>query len=323
MRKLLQFLLRKPITWLVNHFTGAPQKNNIFKALKKLYLPSAPATATLRLPFTTNEKFIIFSDHHKGAKNGADDFWNNEPIYVKALNHYNQNNYQLILLGDVEELWENKIDEVLLYNQTSINHEQQFAQRSALHKVFGNHDIFWKLQSNQTKHLANFTGATMPVFEAIILQHPLLNLFCTHGHQGDTLSDNNPTSAWFVANIWAPLQRYLKLNPNQLSKDDLLKNKHNKIMHQWAASQKNTVLITGHTHKPVFASGVFSNHPNNQIGINNITKPVYFNTGCCCFNDGDITGIEITFTEIALVKWHAASGQKIVLETTELKNLVH
>ena len=33
------------------------------------------------------------------------------------------------------------------------------------------------------------------------------------------------------------------------------------------------------------------------------TTPSYFNTGCCRFSDGDITGIEITGQTISLVKW--------------------
>jgi hypothetical protein len=33
-------------------------------------------------------------------------------------------------------------------------------------------------------------------------------------------------------------------------------------------------------------------------------KPSYFNTGCCCFNDGDITGIEISDGHIRLIKWY-------------------
>jgi hypothetical protein len=31
--------------------------------------------------------------------------------------------------------------------------------------------------------------------------------------------------------------------------------------------------------------------------------PCYFNTGCCAFEDGDITGIEIADGEIRLVRW--------------------
>lgn len=31
--------------------------------------------------------------------------------------------------------------------------------------------------------------------------------------------------------------------------------------------------------------------------------PSYFNTGCCRFEDGDITGIELAEGEIRLIKW--------------------
>jgi len=35
-------------------------------------------------------------------------------------------------------------------------------------------------------------------------------------------------------------------------------------------------------------------------------KQCYFNTGCCIFGDGDVTGIEISEGEIKLVKWSNA-----------------
>src|SRR5204863_6996526 len=31
--------------------------------------------------------------------------------------------------------------------------------------------------------------------------------------------------------------------------------------------------------------------------------PSYFNSGCCCFSDGDITGIEIADAKIRLIRW--------------------
>ena len=45
-------------------------------------------------------------------------------------------------------------------------------------------------------------------------------------------------------------------------------------------------------------------------------KPSYFNTGCCCYNDGNITGIEIANNKIQLVKWemHENNAHRIVAE---------
>ena len=31
--------------------------------------------------------------------------------------------------------------------------------------------------------------------------------------------------------------------------------------------------------------------------------PSYFNSGCCCYSDGVITGLEIADGEIRLIKW--------------------
>jgi hypothetical protein len=38
-------------------------------------------------------------------------------------------------------------------------------------------------------------------------------------------------------------------------------------------------------------------------------KPTYFNSGCCCFDDGTITGIEISGGYIRLIKWSLINGR--------------
>ena len=57
---------------------------------------------------------VIFSDHHKGLRDAADDFRNNESTYKKALESYLSDSYRLFLLGDVEELWEIRRPEGIL-----------------------------------------------------------------------------------------------------------------------------------------------------------------------------------------------------------------
>jgi UDP-2,3-diacylglucosamine pyrophosphatase LpxH len=54
-----------------------------------------------------------------------------------------------------------------------------------------------------------------------------------------------------------------------------------------------------------------------------VTRPSYFNTGCCCFLDGEITGIEIAAGEIRLIRWSADETQPIleVLEKATLKSV--
>lgn len=49
---------------------------------------------------------IVFSDHHRGVGDGADDFRHCEHAYASALGFYFESGYRLFMLGDAEELWE-------------------------------------------------------------------------------------------------------------------------------------------------------------------------------------------------------------------------
>ena len=94
MRKLLQKILLKPVLWATAKFSSKPDREKIFRALDKLYrnILSDPGKKGLVIPFEGNSsKFIIFSDQHKGARNGADDFTLSEPNYLAALDYYNKN----------------------------------------------------------------------------------------------------------------------------------------------------------------------------------------------------------------------------------------
>ena len=46
--------------------------------------------------------------------------------------------------------------------------------------------------------------------------------------------------------------------------------------------------------------------------------PSYFNSGCCCFDDGDITGIEVADGCIRLIRW---KDKRDVLEEIRLSDL--
>jgi predicted phosphodiesterase len=330
MRKLLQYLFKKPLTWVANNLSAKPEREAVFASLNNLYSSSKKNNKRVcPIYFNANaDKFIIFSDQHKGNGDAADDFSNNQNNYIAALTYYHQQNFTFINLGDSEELWKYKTEEVLPQNERNFASEAKF-QPDRYYKTFGNHDILWKSRMDVEGLLKKYFTMPLPVYEGIVLKANInqqtLTIFCTHGHQGDKLSDNNAFSTWIVAHIWAPIQRYLRINTNTPSKDDTLRNKHNKLMYEWSSQRQNTLLVTGHTHKPVFASGRYSGHPNNNINTNDDKiKPTYFNTGCCCFADGDITGIEIAEGEIRLVKWHFNNNkcQRKLLEAISLHQLL-
>jgi predicted phosphodiesterase len=361
MRKLLQRLLRKPVLWLTYKFSSSPDKERIFKALSELLrcILDSEKKKGLVIPFDiATGKIIIFSDQHKGTRNGADDFLMCEQNYLEALEYYYQNGFHFIDLGDCEELWENMVISVKKEQKPAFEKEKKFIPNNALIKIFGNHDLYWKNDPFAPLMLKEIYGTQLPIYEGVVLQTEIkgkqLNIFCTHGHQGDAVSDGNWFSKFFVSKVWGPLQSYLKINPNTPAYDDHLKTVHNQIMYEWSAQQKDLLLITGHTHQPAFESLTHIERLYRQLlfarqvkdeGIieslqkeiafrkfeyTNVSedylklKPTYFNSGCCCFSDGDITGIEIAEGNLRLIKWSAKKNipERIILEETPLEELL-
>ena len=360
MRKILQKLLSGFVIRMANKYSSRPQKKRVHDALSKLFseIQKKPGRRGLTLNFTEKDSFIIFSDQHKGAGNFADDFGYAAANYQAALNYYNQQQFTFISLGDSEELWENTLDAVKKHNKSSFTIETEFLKRKAFVKIFGNHDLFWGNDPLAAYQIEKIYGEQLKVFEGIILTTTItdqpLSIFLTHGHQGDVASDGNWFSKWFVSRVWAPLQAYLRINPNTPAFSNQLKTVHNQLMYEWAAVQQS-VLITGHTHQPVFNSLTHleriyikldaARKANDAIEEEKLlaqlkkekimgaeipafsaSKPNYFNAGCCCFSDGDITGLEITEGKIRLIKWgyrDDKSSEKIVLEETDLTNLQH
>ena len=343
---------------MANKYASRPDKMRIHEALSSLFekITATPGKRGLVLDFDIEDRFIIFSDQHKGAKDEADDFADNEKNYLAALTYYNQQNYQLVCLGDSEELWENTLESVKKHNSANFELEKAFLKRNAFIKIFGNHDLFWDNDPLASYQLEKIYGEKVKIHEGLVLQTVVedkpLQIFLTHGHQGDLQSDGNWFSKWFVSQIWAPFQAYLQINPNTPAFNNQLKSLHNKLMYDWAALQE-AVLITGHTHQPVFNSlthlerilikldrALKENDKAEQqklrdqmlkeqieygAEIPNFTalQPNYFNSGCCCFSDGDITGLEIGDGKICLIKWHYVDGipTRSVLEEVGLTAL--
>jgi len=270
MKKFLQKLLKPLLTRLASN-ASAPVKKEVHQSLSRLLrnLKESPGKKgiILNVDFTI-DKFIIFSDHHKGNKDHGDDFANNEPNYLAALDHYLQNKFTYINLGDSEELWKYTPEQVISKNITSLRSEAKFQEQGKYHKTFGNHDITWKNKLDVDIWFKDIFTLPLPVWEGILLKTKIndrpLSIYLTHGHQGDKLSDNNTLSTWLVAHVWRPVQRYLEINVNTPAKDYRLRDRHNIVMHDWSSHRENLLLITGHTHKPVFASGKYSDHENNK-----------------------------------------------------------
>ncbi|KQS32415.1 metallophosphoesterase [Pedobacter sp. Leaf194] len=360
MRKLLQKLLTGWIVRMSNRFGSRPDNQRIQEALSKLYenIYSNPGKRGEIFEVKAGDRFIILSDQHKGARDFADDFALAEKNYLGALQFYESEKFHYINLGDSEELWENLMETIIRHNKQTFEAEKLFINRNAFTKIFGNHDLYWDNDPLSQLNLKRIYGEVIRIYEGAILRFDfdgtVLDVFLTHGHQGDLQSDGNWFSKWFVSTIWAPLQSYLRINLNTPAYNNQLKTVHNTLMYNWVQAQKNIALITGHTHQPVFASLTHlerlyvkltkATAAHDAIAVEAVNKELtgleakgedstisnkyrsgYFNSGCCCFNDGDITGIEIESGQIRLIKWsYQKSGhpQRYVLEEMSLKNLL-
>lgn len=360
-RQFFQKILTNPVIRLADKFSSRPDRTIIFQALSNLleniYAKKGDKGLVIEQDIY-KDKFLILSDLHKGAKNGADDFMDCESTYISALTYYDALQFHYICLGDSEELWENNLFAVKAANKLSLEKEKFFIQRNAFTKVFGNHDLFWDQDPFAGIQLKTMYGASVKIYEGVILKTIVagkqLDILLTHGHQGDKQSDGNWFSKFFVSRVWGPLQSFLRINPNTPAYNTQLKSLHNSLMYEWSSQQKNLVLITGHTHQPVFESLTLLENlvkrwdlakiRNDEVGIKSYEAEIktrqmelpvspnlydkvlstYFNSGCCCFSDGDITGIEIEGGYIRLVRWkmNVEICTRSVLEEKKLEALL-
>ena len=295
-------------------------------------------------------RMIIFSDLHKGQRDPADDFQQCEKAYLAALDHYWQQGYELVLLGDVEELWECWPEPVIKAYRAVLESEKRFADAPApsrYKRFVGNHDDQWYDAGQVEKHLGPYLGGHKIIEGLRLLVHdqgrPLGELFLVHGHQGTPDSER---FAWFsrrvVRYVWRPIQRAFNIKSSTPSNNFETRQKHELAMVSYASSQPGQVLIAGHTHHPVWeglgfeqameamqARGIrpqvsdawMQEQVAEAVALPS-TKPSYFNTGCCSFSDRSITGIEIAGWEIRLVRWEVfAQPVRTMLFSSSLRDV--
>ena len=101
---------------------------------------------------TPGTRYVIFSDHHKGAGDDADDFRQCEATYLEALDYYLEAGYTLILLGDGEELWEQDAPIVFKTYPDVFESEARFHPERHM-RVIGNHDNPWEIPEMVERYL--------------------------------------------------------------------------------------------------------------------------------------------------------------------------
>jgi hypothetical protein len=317
-------------------------------------LDRALAQARLEEPVTldlTRDRCIIFSDQHRGARNRADDFRWAERAYNAALAKYFAMGHRLVMLGDVEELWQERAGVVIDAYRHTMELEARFHQAGRYLRLWGNHDDAWSSRALVHLYLDPvYGGPRLRVWEQLLVrvvegERELGTLFLVHGHQGTGTSDRWSRLARIpVRYVWRNVQRATGYGWSTPATDWLLRARHNVALYSWAVRQPGLVLIAGHTHRPVFKSKAHADQVQEELeaaerrlaaapddprlresvgdlaaelewvrsqgsqrsgpeGVTEMEVPCYFNTGCCSFRNGHITGIEIADGEIRLVRW--------------------
>ena len=233
-----------------------------------------------RIPYGPEDKFVIFSDQHRGDNSWADDFAHNQSLYFFALQHYYEQGYTLIELGDCDELWENSDFACIRQAHSHVFWQlQRFALAGRLYLVYGNHDI---------------SKASQPGYHEALRLHYRGNewgdIMLVHGHQADRLNRYLwPIGRLLVRFLWRPAQVLGINDPTSPATNPARRSAVEDKLRAWT-TETGHWLIAGHTHKPRF------------------TTP-YLNTGSCV-HPRCITGIEIAGSYIILIKWWVAPDKQ-------------
>ena len=301
----------------------------------------------------------MFSDLHRGIGDRADDFRDCRKIYHAALGYYDSLKYRLFLLGDIEELWERLLLRVVNHYETTLELERSFFEKDRGVRFLGNHDETLEWPWNR-KRIDQFTCGA-PLHDAMVIRvledgeaaRPLGEILFVHGHQGIRYTW---LDRFVVKRFWAPIQRLTGLSAGVPSSDHRIRQTHERSLYEWATRHDDLLLICGHTHHPVFMSAAWEQTIRGQLNqlhaedaptetialkeaelrwvladleetrssLPSKARPCYFNTGCCSFNDGSITGIEIADGQIRLVRWTGVSGLPVreVLRDASLSSVL-
>jgi predicted phosphodiesterase len=204
---------------------------------------------------TKGKKYAILSDMHLGDGGDADDFQANEPVLLAALDHYREQGYTLLLLGDIEELWQFDLRKIVeRYGSTVYSKIRGFGDER-VYRVFGNHDHEWGGYEDPTKGSSKQPGLAD---EALKLKdgNGDTRLLLMHGHQGSIESDKYAWFSRFFVRLFKAVEPVAKLTglyghgsatKSQVTKD------YERTLYAWAKRNK-VILMCGHSHRAIFAS---------------------------------------------------------------------
>jgi len=215
---------------------------------------------------TNNNKYAILSDLHFGDGGPADDFRHNVEAMKRLLSHYLENDYRIILLGDIEELWQFDLDMITKEYDEEIYSLFRKFEADRIIRVFGNHDQEWaSLDDPAMKNPRKHKGAP----EALKMKdsNGNIKILLVHGHQGNIESDKNSWSSKFFVRVYKVFEPYLKrlhIGTHPPAIKSQVTTDYEQVMYAWA-KQNKVILICGHSHRAIFASTSYARRLQNMI----------------------------------------------------------
>lgn len=219
---------------------------------------------------TQDQRFAIISDTHFGNGGEADDFYKNRRALINALDFYREEDYSLILLGDIEEFWQFDLPEIVSQYADApypriYPRIKQFGD-DRVHRVFGNHDYEWGGLVDPT---LNAPDVSSFADEAIRLEtvNGELRLLLAHGHQGSIESDKLAWLSRFFVRLYRGVEPWVRWSgfgvagsstKSQVARD------FERTMYGWA-KQNKVLFICGHSHRAIFASKSHAERLREQI----------------------------------------------------------
>lgn len=185
-------------------------------------------------------KFVIFSDLHLGNGGINDDFVNNSNLFLDILKqYYYPKNYNLVLNGDVEELYKFRLSSIKKKWSNVYEIFDTFDSEKKLFKIFGNHDYSLWIRN----YISDYD-----LYEAIKLKYKDDYIFIFHGHQTAGILERYSKIILFFVKYFL---RTISNKPIPLINDKKFKTE---LVAYKFSKHRKIVSILGHTHRPLFES---------------------------------------------------------------------
>lgn len=261
--------------------------------------------------FDENDKYVFFSDCHRGNGSHQDEFVKNRIVYMYALDYYYKEGYTLVEVGDGDELWEYpKFRIIKKAHYRVFQSMKRFFNEGRFILIYGNHNIYLKnpeyVENNYYMYYDEYRKKENVFFEglkpceALVLKNKQTGqeIFVVHGHQGDFANDQfRYFTMLTVKHFWKYLHAFGIKNPASPVKNEHKRHKIEKRFNKWI-EKNETMVICGHTHR--------YKYPREG-------ELPYFNTGCCIYPT-TITGIEIAGGNVQLVRWRTHYNEDGLLQ---------